>query len=173
MRDLPDPGFGGDDGSVDPAVSAALAAYDADPEARHASALVVLQHARLLVPVVAVLGEVEDDDRPDGTRPIRDKTSDMATVLMTGHDGRTALLAFTGTEALHRWDPQARPVPVSMRRAAQAALQDGAAALLVDVAGPALFVVETDDLRELAEGRLLVQVGVGVSGRFGWAAPGR
>jgi hypothetical protein len=122
---------------------------------------------------VAVLGEVEHDDRPDGTRLTRDKTSDMATVLMTGRDGRNALLAFTGTEALQRWDPQARPVPVSMPRAAEAALQDDAAAVLVDVAGPVLFVVETDDLRELARGSLLVRVGAGLSGRYGWATPSR
>ena len=70
----------------------------------------------------------------------------MATVLMTGRDGRRALLAFTGTEPLRRWNPEARPVPVPVDQAAAAALQDDAAAMLVDVAGPVLFVVETDDL---------------------------
>ena len=53
MRSLPDPGFAGDDGSVAPEVEAALAAYDAAPDVRHADTLAVLQHARLLVPVVA------------------------------------------------------------------------------------------------------------------------
>ena len=36
---------------------------------------------------------------------------------------------------------------MTARHAAQAALQDEAAALLVDVAGPVMFVVEGDDLR--------------------------
>ena len=97
VRDLPDPGFAGDDGDVDPALTAALAAYDRDPDRRHAATLEVLQRHRLLVPVVAVLGEVAYDEQPDGTRLARDKTSDMATVLMRGRDGRTALLAFTST----------------------------------------------------------------------------
>ena len=92
--------------------------------------------ARLLVPVVAVLGEAEVG--PDGL--VRDKSSDMGAVLMRGADGRTALLAFTSLDAMHRWDPDARPVPVPAQVAAQAALQDGAAALLIDVAGPVRFV---------------------------------
>ena len=57
--------------------------------------------------------------------------------------------------------------------AAEAAVQDGAAAMLVDVAGPVLFVVETDDLRELAAGsHVLVEV-ARASARYGWVTPGR
>jgi hypothetical protein len=118
----------------------------------------------VLVPVVAVLGEVEYDEQGRA----HDKTSDMAAVLMRGRDGRTALLAFTGSESLRRWNPEARPVPVPVAKAAEAALQDGAAALVVDVAGPARFVIEEDDLRALAEGRTLVEV----SGGYGWVSPG-
>ena len=93
----------------------------------------------------------------------REKSSDMAAVLMTGRDGRTALLAFTSTASLDRWAQsyaggEARPVPVPARQAASAALQDKAAALLVDVAGPVLFVVEGEDLRSLAAGHRLVRL---------------
>lgn len=166
MRSLPDPGFAGDDGSVSPEVEAALAAYDAAPDVRHPATLAVLQDARLLVPVVAVLGEVEVDEQGLA----HDKTSDMAAVLMRGRDGRTALLAFTGATAMARWDPQARPVPVSARDAARAARQDGAEALLVDVAGPVVFVVEGEDLTALAEGWALTEVR---SGAWGWVRPDR
>lgn len=163
MRSIPDPGFAGDDGSAPVEVSAALAAYAADPDARHSAALAVLQHARLLVPVVAVLGEVEHDEQGLA----HDKTSDMATVLMTGRDGRTALLAFTGREQMERWDPHARPVPVTAAKAAEAARQDGADAIVVDVAGPSMFVVQGEDLELLASGATLVEI----SGRYGWARP--
>ena len=173
MREIPDPGFAGDDGSVSPELAAALAAYDIDPDARHAATLAVLQHARLLVPVVAVLGEVEYDEGPDGRSLVHDKTSDMATVLMRGRDGRNALLAFTSTEALRRWDPRARPVPVPATKAAEAAVQDDAAAMLVDVAGPVMFVVETEDLHELAQGHTLVRVEGEVSAGYAWVRPGR
>ncbi len=161
MRSIPDPGFAGDDGTVTAEVAAAMSAYAADPAGLHHRTLAVVQDSRLLVPVVAVLGEVEHDEQGLA----HDKSSDMATVLMRGRDGRLALLAFTGNEALGRWNPDARPVPVSARQAAQAALQDEAAALLLDVAGPALLVVEGDDLRSLAEGYRLVETG----DRWAWA----
>jgi hypothetical protein len=161
-RAIPDPGFPGDSGEVAPALAAALAAY-AGGTGSHVDALSAVRGARLLVPVVAVLGEVETDERGLA----HDKTSDMATVLLRGTDGRMALLAFTGTEALRAWDPEARPVPVTARTAAQAALQDDAAAIVVDVAGPATFVVEGEDLQGLAHGWALARVG----GRTAWVAP--
>lgn len=165
MRRIPDPGFPDDDGRVDPAVEEALASYAVDPDTRYAPTLAAVQHSRLLVPVVAVLGETETDD----AGLAHDKTSDMATVLMRGQDGRTALLAFTGSGPLGRWQADARPVPVTAAQAAQAARQDAADAMVLDVAGPVLFVIEGDDLEALAAGYDLVQV----SGRYAWAGPGR
>ena len=153
-RRIPDSGFAGDSGAVAPEVATALAAYAAG-HADHATTLAVLQDARVLVPVVAVLGEVEYDD----AGLAHDKTSDMAAVLLTGADGRLALLAFTGSEPLEQWNPEARPVPVATRLAARAAVQDDAAALVIDVAGPTRFVVEGEDLQALAAGWTLGRAG--------------
>jgi hypothetical protein len=125
-----------DTGAADPALAAALTAYAGDPS-REPEVLAALPGARLLVPVVAELGEAERG--ADGL--VRDKSADMATVLMRGADGRLALLAFTGLEAMQRWDPDARPVPVPASTAALAAMQDGAEALLIDVAGPVPYAV--------------------------------
>lgn len=61
-RVLAEPAFPDDDGGAAPSVQAALAAYDADPETGHQAALAELQDARVLVPVVATLGEVEHDE---------------------------------------------------------------------------------------------------------------
>ena len=160
LRSLPDPGFAGDEGTADPEVVAALTAYERDPQGGWARAVAALQGSRLLVPVVAVLGEVEHDAQG----LTRDKTSDMATVLLTGRDGRSALLAFTGLASLQRWRPDARPVPVRAADAARAAVQEGADALVVDVAGPVLLAVEGEALRALADGFELREVG----GRPAW-----
>jgi hypothetical protein len=159
-RRIAAPEFPDDDGAASAAVAAALAAYDRDPSAGDRPLLAELQDARVLVPVVATLGQMEYDDRGLA----QDKSSDMAAVLMTGRDGRTALLCFSSTETMQAWNPEARPVAVSTRLAARAALQDGADALLVDVAGPVLFPVEGQDLRDLADGLVLRRLDQG----WGW-----
>jgi SseB protein N-terminal domain len=161
-RVIPDSGFIDDEGSVAPGVVAALAAYDGG-EATYAETLAVLQQARLLVPVVAVADQVEHDERGLA----HDKSSDMATVLLTGRDGRMALLAFTALEPLRAWDPLARPVPVEAALAARAAAQEGAQALVIDVAGPTRFVIEGDDLAAVAAGWTLARVGE----RTAWIRP--
>lgn len=167
MRTIPDPGFAGDDGRVAPAVAAALAAYDHDPRdrARGLAVLAALQESRVLVPVVAVAGETETD----AAGLTREKTTDMAAVLLRGRGGRQALLAFSGLERLQAWDPQARPVPVSLTDAARSAQQNAADALLLDVAGPVTFVLEAEQLRPLAEGMRLLRL---ADGGWGWATTG-
>ena len=75
------------------------------PDEQHYATLAVLQDTRVLVPVVAVLGEVE----LDAQGLAHDKSSDMAAVLMQGRDGRTALLAFSGTTRPAGLEPRGAP----------------------------------------------------------------
>lgn len=166
VRTIPDPGFADDSGAGDPLVGRVLADH-ATGSASSGAVLAVLQDARLLVPVVAVLGEVEVDEHGLA----HDKTSDMAAVLVRAADGSTGLLAFTSTETMARWDPEARPVPVTASTAATAAVQDGAEALLLDLAGPATYVVDGEDLTRLAAGWRLVALGEGPDQGHGWIGP--
>ncbi|CAL9653643.1 SseB family protein [Streptomyces collinus] len=146
-KNIPDSGFSDDDGSADPRLSAALTAWSADRSAV-GPVLAALKDARLLVPVVAVLGEVEEDER--GLR--REKTSDMAVPTLKAGD-RTALPAFTSTDSLARWDPAARPVAVPLHQALQAAAHEKADTVVLDVAGPVPFELTGPALLALAEGR--------------------
>jgi hypothetical protein len=148
-------GFDNDDGAADPALAAALAAGDGG------AVLAALTRARLLVPVVAMLGELELDE--NGLA--HDKTSDMAVALLQGQDGRNALLAFSGTESLARWSPEARPMPAQTQLVATAAIQEGAAAIVLDIAGPAAGVIETDDVQRLAAGLQVVRL---EDGGYAW-----
>ncbi|MFF6994062.1 SseB family protein [Streptomyces sp. NPDC008313] len=146
-KNIPDPGFSDDDGSADPRLSAALAAWAEDRTAV-APVLEALKGARLLVPVVAVLGEVEQD--ASGLR--REKTSDMAVPTLRA-GGRTALPAFTSTESLARWDPEARPVAVPLHQALRAAAHEKADTVVLDLAGPVPYELTGPALLALAEGR--------------------
>ncbi|MEU9168296.1 SseB family protein [Streptomyces sp. NPDC048420] len=146
-KNIPDPGFSDDDGSADPRLSAALAAW-AEDRAAVGPVLEALKGARLLVPVVAVLGEVEEDE--NGLR--REKTSDMAVPTLKA-GSRVALPAFTSTESLARWDPEARPVAVPLHQALQAAAHEKADTVVLDLAGPVPFELTGSALLALAEGR--------------------
>lgn len=147
-KNIPDPGFSDDDGSADPALAAALSAYGAD-RGTEPRLLAALAGARLLVPVVAILGDVETG--PDGLR--REKTSDMAVPTLQAPDGRRALPAFTSTETLQRWRPDARPVAVPLQQALLAASHERADTLVIDLAGPVTYQLTGPALRALAEGR--------------------
>ncbi|MFF8617851.1 SseB family protein [Streptomyces sp. NPDC015350] len=163
LKNIPDPGYSDDDGTADPALTAALAAWAADRKAV-GPVLEALRGTRLLVPVVAVLGEVEEDDEASrgasgkggGGRRVgglrREKTSDMAVPTLQAGD-RRALPAFTSTESLARWDPQARPVAVPLHQALQAAAHEKADTVVLDLAGPVAFELTGSALLALAEGR--------------------
>ncbi|WP_053913497.1 SseB family protein [Streptomyces sp. SCSIO 75703] len=146
-KNIPDSPYADDDGSADPRLSAALAAW-AEDRAALEPVLTALKGSRLLVPVVAVLGEVEEDE--NGLR--REKTSDMAVPTLKA-GGRTALPAFTSTDSLARWDPAARPVAVPLHQALQAAAHEKADTVVLDLAGPVPFELTGQALIALAEGR--------------------
>jgi hypothetical protein len=160
------PRFRDDDGSADPAVAAALAAFAAAEGSEHA-ALTALSGARFLVPVVAVLS---DDDTAEpgpatggeqagpatggekaGGAAGGEKNSEMAMPTLLGRDGRAAIPVFTGLDALTRWQPAARPVPAEAIVVWQAAAQDSCA-VIIDVAGPVPLAVEGARLTALAKG---------------------
>ncbi|MFG2756344.1 SseB family protein [Streptomyces wuyuanensis] len=147
LKNIPDSGFSDDDGTADPALEAALAAWAQDRTAE-GPVLEALKGARLLVPVVAVLGEVEEDE--SGLR--REKTSDMAVPTLTA-GSRRALPAFTSTDSLALWDPQARPVAVPLHQALQAAAHEKADTVVLDLAGPVPYELSGRALLALAEGR--------------------
>ncbi len=142
--------FREDRGDADPTVSAALAAFAAGTGTEQAALAALAKSARLLVPVVAVLA----NDRDDEAEPVplgREKASEMAMPTIVGNDGRRALPAFTGLEALRRWQPDARPVPVPVQGVWNSAVEDSSA-VVIDIAGPVPLAVEGARLAALASG---------------------
>jgi hypothetical protein len=150
-RELPAQPFSGDDGAADPglreALDGAAGGTVAVPEVVRA-----LAAARVLVPVVAVLG----DDHPIDTHVRGDLGAEMATVTITGPDGRAALPVFSSLETLALWNPEARPVPVESARAALSAVMEGCEILVLDPSGPVRFVVPRAAVWALAQSRAWV-----------------
>ncbi len=127
-------------------------------------AVAALCEDRLLVPVVATATRVGSG----ATGLTSDKEAEMSVVMLQSADGRRALLAFTGLDSLHAWQADARPVPVTLDRAAQTAQAEDVSALLVDFAGPHPLVIDGEVLEALAAGHRLVET---EPDQFGWAVP--
>jgi len=165
--------FRDDHGKADRAVAAALGAYAAGTGGEHA-VLTALADSRLLVPVVAVLAdELASPEAaagagdagqasagrarlkeavPQAGLPLQgEKASEMAMPSIIGGDGRRALPAFTSADAVRRWQPSARPVPVPASGVWQSAVQESWA-VVIDIAGPVPLVVEGARLAALAAG---------------------
>jgi hypothetical protein len=148
--------FRGDRGGADPLLTAALAAYHVGQGSEQA-ALGALAAARLLVPVIAEHSHKGhshkgQSHKDQSGKAQGDKDSEMVLPTLIGRDGRPAVLAFTGLDALARWRPDARPVPAEADRVWRAAVADGCA-VVIDVAGPVPLAVEGARLAALAAGQ--------------------
>ncbi len=148
-KQIPAPEFDNDDGHAWPAVVEALANFSAGAADKY-SVAGALAGARLLVPIVAILDSAETDDAGHQV----EKDSHMATVTIVRPDGLRGLLAFTGSQSMTDWGQECRPLAASAERVAMAALQENADVVILDIAGPNQFIVETPGLLALAEGRI-------------------
>lgn len=151
-----------DTGEVPPALAAVLASY-AEDRSRYVDLLEVLATSRLIVPVLEVPAGVDATDQGSG-ESCGNHDRALAAALIRRGDGLVGLVAFTSVAALTAWRPDARPMPMPTREAAQAAVHEQAQALVIDVAGPTRVVVQGEDLLGLAAGWHLVRVGE----RSGW-----
>jgi hypothetical protein len=75
----------------------------------------------------------------------------VATPAIIGRDGRSALPVFTCIDAVRRWRPDARPVPVPALEVWQSAVQESSA-VVIDIAGPVPLAIEGARLAVMATG---------------------
>ncbi|WOP18380.1 SseB family protein [Raineyella sp. LH-20] len=152
--------FAEDDGSAPQGLRDVMAAAGSGDQEAYLQAVVDLCLSRLLIPIVSA-GE---NLHPDGPDP--DRHAEMSAVLLQQADGAKAMLAFTGVDSLAAWNPQARPIPATLDRVAEAAVMSGAGTLLIDLQGPVPMALEEPLLTNLGRGRRLVRLEDG----FGWLA---
>lgn len=143
-RDLSPSGFEADTGAADPVLRAVLA----DSNASDSAVMAQVQQARFLVPIVAEAVAL------DTSGPLAHDTHvDMAAVTLVAPDGQRALPVFTGLDSLAQWDPQARPVPVTAARMAEAAISEQCDVIVVDVAADRPRVLRASMIWALAQRR--------------------
>lgn len=126
-RSFDDNPYRDDDGTIPADVERAMDAFRAG-ECGPEGVVDALRHARVLVPLIAELGESGTND--DGVTV--DKSAELSIVTVQGPDGRPVLPVFTSTDAMRTWNVRARPIPIGMRRVAAAVVEEGTDLIIVD-----------------------------------------
>ncbi|MBC7725853.1 MAG: SseB family protein [Burkholderiaceae bacterium] len=135
-----------DDGSAPPALIAMLARFTAR-EASEADVVDVLRTSRVLIPLVAQLGETGIG--PTGL--VTDKSADLSIVTVAGPDGRAVLPVFSSVAAMSRWNATARPVPADAVRVGLAAASEDTELVVLDPASDTEFVLRRPAVWALAQ----------------------
>lgn len=121
-----------DDGKTPAQLALALA--DSPPE--KTALFQALRQSRLLVPLVASLGEATEG--PNGL--LVEKSADLAIVAVATPDSQTAIPAFSSVADMEAWNPQARPVPIEANRVALAAAAEGHSRVILNPATGAIAI---------------------------------
>lgn len=135
-----------DDGSAPPALLDALARFRAGVHGQ-AGVVDALRGARLLIPLVAHLGEAGENEHGHTI----DKSQELSIVTVAGPDGRNVLPVFSSVQAMAAWNPKARPVPADGVRVALAAASENTDLVVLDPLSPTEFAVRRPALWAIAQ----------------------
>ena len=137
----------GDDGSADPGLLQALGNFR-DQLVTSENVIEALKTARLLLPLVASLGEAGEG----ANGLVVDKSADLSIVSVASPDGQVALPVFTSVQTMLAWDSKARPVPIEAARVALAAASEKNGRIILDAGSPTEFAIRQTAFRAIAEG---------------------
>ena len=131
-----------DDGSTPKALAEVL-----DRELDKEALFSALSQSRLLIPLLAELGESGVGAHGETV----DKSADLAIVAVSTPDGKTAIPAFSSVAEMTAWNQTARPVPVESAKLAIAAIGEGHERVILNPAGLAI-AIRRPALAALAQG---------------------
>ena len=137
-----------DDGSAPERLIEALRRFRSN-ELGEAEVVAAVRESRLLIPLVAVLGESETN----AAGLVIDKTQELSIVTVAGPDGRTVLPVFTSVAAMSHWNPKARPVPADAVRVALAAASEQTDIVVLDPTSETEYVLRRPALWAIAQGQ--------------------
>lgn len=136
----------GDDGSAPAELLLALARFRAR-EIGEESVIDALRDSRLLIPLIAELGESATSSHG----LTMDKSQELSIITVAGPDGRSVLPVFSSTAAMTAWNPLARPVPADAVRVALAAAQEQTDLVVLDPTGETEYVIRRPALWAIAQ----------------------
>lgn len=135
-----------DDGSAPERLIEALHRFRSR-EVGESEVLDALRESRLLIPLVAKLGDAGQNEA--GQRV--DKSQELSIVTVAGPDGRTVQPVFTSVDAMGRWNSAARPVPADAVRVALAAASELTELVVLDPTSATEFAVRRPALWAIAQ----------------------
>lgn len=135
-----------DDGSAPTALIDALARFRAG-DIGQAGVVDALRDSRLLIPLVAHLGEAGENEHGHTI----DKSQELSIVTVAGPDGRNVLPVFSSVTAMSAWNPKARPVPADGVRVALAAASEQTDLVVLDPLSVTEFAVRRPALWAMAQ----------------------
>ena len=138
--------FAEDDGNAPAELVAAIAALRAG-EAGAEQVVDQIRVARLLVPLIAQLGESEVGAHGKKV----DKSAELSIVTVNSPDDQEALVVFSSVDAMSRWNPSSRPVPIDAIRLCLAAASQMSTRVVLDPGSDTQFVLRRPGIAKIAQ----------------------
>ena len=145
-RELEENRFAGDDGSAPKEFLTAISGFRSGALGQ-ADVVDALRVSRLLVPLLAKLGESEI-----GANGLKvDKSAELSIVTVKAPDDQDALVVFSSVAAMQRWNPSARPVPTDAIRVCLAAASQLSTRVVIDPGSETEFVIRRPAIARMAQ----------------------
>ena len=145
-RELEENRFAGDDGSAPEEFVTAISGFRSG-DLGQANVVDALRVSRLLVPLLAQLGESEI-----GANGLKmDKSAELSIVTVKAPDDQDALVVFSSVAAMQRWNPSARPVPTDAIRVCLAAASQLSTRVVIDPGSETEFVIRRPAIARIAQ----------------------
>ena len=138
--------FSNDDGQAPPKLVQTIASFRAG-EVGAEAVVDQIRVSRLLVPLLANLGESED-----GAHGLKvDKSADLSIVTVKSPDDQDSLVVFSSVQAMTAWNKSSRPVPTDAIRVCLAAASQMSTRVVLDPGSDTEFVLRRPVIAKIAQ----------------------
>ena len=138
--------FADDDGKAPAALLEVISKFRAG-EAGAEDVVDQIRVSRLLVPLLANLGESEEGAHGQKV----DKSAELSIVTVKSPDDQDSLVVFSSVESMSLWNKEARPVPTDAIRVSLAAASQMSTRVVLDPGSETEFVIRRPAIAKIAQ----------------------